>query len=380
MPKQLTKQQWINVIEIYKKQGISDAVKSYLKIRKHNPNLKELRRWIRKKAKLLDNLGMEAFKSKKGSGRLNKRDDSDIPQIINDLTEEQKNEILEHWIKEQRNKKEKENLNTFDTLTKPLKAKILGMHRTTMYKKAVARKYKFDYLRGKVTDIFNKNNKIFGSKRITAELAEEGIIIDERTLRNYMVRWNLVCLTRQKKKKMENKNTDVKFEDLVRRNFNPEEDNIIATDVSYIPADAPENFVYLSVTISHKTKMIESWKLSQSNNTQLVLDTINGLKRKNFIFHSDHGFQYSSYKVLDKLKTINAKTSMGRVGNSLDNREVEYFFGCLKGEYLNHLATAKMKFNEIHKYISEYIEWYNFKRKQKVLNWKTPASASAINS
>ncbi|WP_035026160.1 hypothetical protein, partial [Williamsoniiplasma lucivorax] len=91
MPKQLTKQQWINVIEIYKKQGISDAVKSYLKIRKHNPNLKELRRWIRKKAKLLDNLGMEAFKSKKGSGRPNKRDDSDIPQIINDLTEEQKN-------------------------------------------------------------------------------------------------------------------------------------------------------------------------------------------------------------------------------------------------------------------------------------------------
>ncbi|ATZ17139.1 transposase [Williamsoniiplasma luminosum] len=179
---------------------------------------------------------------------------------------------------------------------------------------------------------------------------------------------------------MENKNTDVKFEDLVRRNFNPEEDNIIATDVSYIPADAAENFAYLSITISHKTKMIESWKLSQSNNVQLVLDTIDGLKRKNFIFHSDHGFQYSSYKVLDRLKAINAKTSMGRVGNSLDNREAEYFFGCLKGEYLNHLATTKMKFDEIYKCISEYIEWYNFKRKQKILNWKTPASASAINS
>ncbi|PPE05093.1 transposase [Entomoplasma ellychniae] len=56
---------------------------------------------------------------------------------------------------------------------------------------------------------------------------------------------------------------------------------------------------------------------------------------------------------------------MGRVGNSLDNREAEYFFGCLKGEYLNHLATAKMKFHEIYKYILEYIEWYNFKRKNK---------------
>lgn len=32
---------------------------------------------------------------------------------------------------------------------------------------------------------------------------------------------------------------------------------------------------------------------------------------------------------------------MGQIGNSLDNREVEYFFVCLKGEYLNKNKNNK---------------------------------------
>ncbi|WP_144416187.1 IS3 family transposase [Spiroplasma turonicum] len=37
-----------------------------------------------------------------------------------------------------------------------------------------------------------------------------------------------------------------------------------------------------------------------------------------------------------------------------------------------------MKFDEIYKHINLYINWYNNKRIQKVLNWKTPARDSAI--
>ena len=61
---------------------------------------------------------------------------------------------------------------------------------------------------------------------------------------------------------------------------------------------------------------------------------------------------------------------MGRVGNSLDNREVEYFFGRLKGEYLNHIKTYTMNIDEIRKHISWYINWYNTKRIQKKIAMK----------
>lgn len=170
-----------------------------------------------------------------------------------------------------------------------------------------------------------------------------------------MSRWGLVTLTHKKRKRSESKNVNVKFQDLVKRNYNPKKDNIIATDVSYIPSLSGENNIYLSVAISHKTKMIESWKLSKINDSRLVLDTLTKLKRSNFISHSDHGTQYSLNEVFEKLKSMNAITSMGRVGNCLDNREVEYFFGCLKGEYLNRIKTSVMNINQIQKHISWYI-------------------------
>ena len=108
-----------------------------------------------------------------------------------------------------------------------------------------------------------------------------------------------------------------------------------------------------------------------------MIDTINDLSRdKEFILHSDHGSQYSSHFVKEETN-VTYKISMGRVGNSLDNREVEYFFGCLKGEYLNHVKTWIMSPPEIEKHITWYVNWYNTKRIQKRLQWKAPADASA---
>ncbi len=46
---------------------------------------------------------------------------------------------------------------------------------------------------------------------------------------------------------------------------------------------------------------------------------------------SDYGSQYSSEYVKNHFK-IKYIVSMGEIGNSLDNREFEYFFVCLKGE------------------------------------------------
>lgn len=101
------------------------------------------------------------------------------------------------------------------------------------------------------------------------------------------------------------------------------------------------------------------------------------IKRNNFILHSDHGFQYSNNRILYLNNTKQIITSMSRIGNSLDNREAEYFFSCLKGEYLNYINTRKMKLKEIEEHIAWYIKWYNTNRIQKRLQWKTPTEVSA---
>jgi hypothetical protein len=52
---------------------------------------------------------------------------------------------------------------------------------------------------------------------------------------------------------------------------------------------------------------------------------------------------------------MNIKTSMKATSDPLDNREIEYFFGCLKTECLHHEKTHKMKFKEIKQLVANYI-------------------------
>ena len=214
---------------------------------------------------------------------------------------------------------------------------------------------------------------IYGSRKIAEELSKKGIEISARTLRMYMQRWGFIVETRRPKKKRENKNTEVEYQDLVKRNYNPDEDNIIATDVTYIPAKKPQNHFYLSTVLSHKTKMILGWCLSTKNDTKLVINTIKDINnRPNNLIHSDHGKQYSSNEYVEMVEEKNWTISMSRVGDSLDNREMEYFYSCLKGEFLSRFDTRKLSFKQVEILIAIYISWYNKKRIQKKLNWLSP--------
>ncbi|WP_027121163.1 integrase core domain-containing protein, partial [Mycoplasma leonicaptivi] len=102
-------------------------------------------------------------------------------------------------------------------------------------------------------------------------------------------------------------------------------------------------------------------------------------KKSKIIVHSDHGYQYSSNRYIKLSKKNNFKISMGRVGNSLDNREAEYFFSNIKSEMLNKINISKLNFSELLNLIKNYVDWYNFERIQSNLQWKTPQEVWDVN-
>ncbi|WP_324672713.1 IS3 family transposase [Mycoplasma sp. 888] len=99
---------------------------------------------------------------------------------------------------------------------------------------------------------------------------------------------------------------------------------------------------------------------------------------KQWIAHSDHGFQYSSKDYLQTISKNNGIVSMGRVGNSLDNREAEYFFSILKSECLKLIDITQITFDDLSKIINEFIFWYNNERIQSKLDWKTPNNIEVL--
>ena len=327
-----------------------------------------------KQWKKLDNRFME-------NKKVSKTKKKSIDEIVSNMTDQEKDEFIKMQLERLHKLPKKERKAIANTTNWKIsrKAEIFGLSRSSFYKKPMQgeRTYKWDWIKPLLLTIVEENKGIYGSGKISVILSQKGININDREIRRCMNRWDIKCKTRQKRKVRESKNTNVHFKDLVKRNYNPKEDNILSTDVSYIPTKTNKGFSYLSIAISHKTKLIESSKLSEFNDNDLVIKTIKQLNRnKPTIFHSDHGSQYSSEYVINIAKEHNLITSMGRVGNSLDNREAEYFFSCLKSEWLNHIDTSKMTLDEVNELINEYIDWYNEKRIQKRLQWQTPNQVS----
>ncbi len=99
---------------------------------------------------------------------------------------------------------------------------------------------------------------------------------------------------------------------------------------------------YLSVVIDFFNNEIIDWRLSKINDLELVFNNVkNAIEKRNIktenklIIHSDHGSQYTSTSFQEMIKRNGIIQLMSRLGNSLDNRPIEYLFSIFKQEYLN---------------------------------------------
>lgn len=209
----------------------------------------------------------------------------DIEEVISNLTEKEKHDMLKRYLEITKKKDKKKEALRYDW-SHSRRAYIFGLHRTTFYKKSKKRTYKYEKFIKDIIFRFHINKSRYGSMRLSQELMKKGINISDRTLRNYMSRLGLKTITRVAKRPGEKK-YKVYVPDLVNRDYHGKYNDIKATDVSYIPANEEGNHVYLSATIDHKTKYVH-WSISKDNDLKLVMDTQKQVKDTDYILHSDH--------------------------------------------------------------------------------------------
>jgi transposase InsO family protein len=142
------------------------------------------------------------------------------------------------------------------------------------------------------------------------------------------------------------------------------------TDVSYLYYNGTK--AYISILKDMTTGEIISHKISNNLWLWFVLDTIKDSKeelRKWTLIHSDQWFHYThpSYQCL--LKDIWIVQSMSRRWNCLDNAPTESFFGHMKDEI--DIWSCK-SFQELEKYLENYIYYYNNQRPQWTRKKMTP--------
>ena len=379
MSKQLKPNQWLELFDIYETQGIQALWFKYGAYRKINKNSKYL--FFKKYKKFLCHnrdmntlISMTGKAPKKGtkSGRpknsknkieiwkefMDKIGKDEIANIFKKMVDDGNEDFID-IIKEIIKKKFELSSRKMASILGTSKSSICNL-RNSKEKPINKRKSHKEKLADMIRDILAEYYSRIGREPIAQiMLTKYGISISGRQIGRIMHENHLACEIRVARKIPERKDTTAMIPDLVKRDYdNKNHKQIIrANDVTYIcaPYDAPQNFVYLSVVINHRTKEIESWELSMYNDSKLIIDSFAAIKHKlaGSIVHTDHGADYTSKSYQSMLRKYHATQSMSRVGNSLDNRDIEFWFSIFKTELIYRLDIKRMSFAQLRQAIAD---------------------------
>jgi len=211
-----------------------------------------------------------------------------------------------------------------------------------------------------------------GYPRMTYLLKENDYDINHKKVYRLMKEMDIQSVIRKKRKRHGHTPSVIQPNRLKRKFKATAPNQKMVTDITYV-SDGKQ-FYYLSVIQDLFNNEIVAWELSNRNDLELVLSTVEEWTNKKdvaeAVLHSDQGFQYTSKTYNNRLEEYSIKGSHSRKGNCLDNACVESFFSHLKTEKL-YIEQCKTEI-EIRQAIEDYIYHYNYKRIQKKLKKRAP--------
>lgn len=262
--------------------------------------------------------------------------------------------------------------------------RVLGVSRSGWYAstqrvRPSKRELRDDALLDKIRTIHAKSRETYGSPRVHAQLAREGVDVGQDRVARLMRASGIAGRVRRRFKVTTNSRHDKRVApNVLDRQFSAEtSDSVWCADITYIPTAA--GWVYLASIIDIATRAIVGWSMANHMRTELVEEALcNALMARapaeRLVHHSDRGTQYASDSYRELLDMHGIECSMSRAGDCYDNAVIESFFGTFKQECSHHhrwsgLADARAA---IHDYIEVF---YNRQRLHSSLGYRTPAEA-----
>lgn len=228
-----------------------------------------------------------------------------------------------------------------------------------------------------ITQIVHEHDKTYGYRRITLELARQGIKVNHKKVLRLTKKYNLLALTPRKRKYSSYKGDIGKVADNhIKRDFEAQKPNEKwFTDITEFNLRGKK--LYLSPILDAYARDIVAYNVSTSPNLAQIDDMLekaysNYPELTGLIFHSDQGWQYQHNSYQTSLKKRGIIQSMSRKGNSPDNGLMESFFGVMKNEMFYGREKRYKNIEELEKGIIDYIEYYNNKRIKVKFKGLTP--------
>jgi putative transposase len=143
-----------------------------------------------------------------------------------------------------------------------------------------------------------------------------------------------------------------------------------SADITHVPMSA--GFVYLAATIDWYSRVVVSWRLSNSLDSEFCLAMLEESLTKGCseIFDTDQGVQFTSSGWTSRLESSGVRVSMDGVGRCVDNIFSERLWRSVKYEELYPRRYATVR--EVELGLDLYFALYNGVRPHQALEYRTP--------
>jgi len=238
---------------------------------------------------------------------------------------------------------------------------------------------KYASVREAMTNIFERNYRCYGYRRLHASLSDQCVNVSEKVVRRLMKQERLVAATSKRRRYGS-----------YMGEISPAPDNVLNRDFSagapnekwltdITEFQIPAGKVYLSPMIDCFDCMVVSWSIGTRPNAELVNTMLDAAIDKvaasgeRPVVHSDRGGHYRWPGWLARIADAKLVRSMSRKGCSPDNAACEGFFGSLKTEMFFARDWLSTSLEEFVAAVDAYIRWYNEVRIKSSLGFRSPA-------
>ena len=260
--------------------------------------------------------------------------------------------------------------------------RVLGVSRSGYYEWA-GRAESSDDLAPRVSEVFWRHSRRYGSRRVTAELKAEsqieGECIGRRRVQRLMRELDLHAI---QPRCFVPRTTDSRHGQQMSPNLLLEgaitarrPRQVIVGDITYLPLQSG-NWAYLASWMDLFSRKILGWQVANSMTAELVIEALEKVIHREsppsgLIVHSDRGGQYVDTELRKMLKENGFEQSMSRADEPYDNAYAESLFSRYKAELLEGGAFADVEQARMETFT--YIEsYYNRVRRHSALGYQSP--------
>ena len=219
-----------------------------------------------------------------------------------------------------------------------------------------------------------ENQFIYGYRTITRLLKKMyGLVVNGKKVYRIMKENGWLCRARPKKAPNLGKPYYV-TENKLNSDFQAEQPlEKLVTDITYLYFGNCK--LYLSSIMDLYNREIVAYTISDCQDTDFVLDTLNQLSLpQGALLHSDQGSVYTSKAYYQACTEKGITRSMSRKGTPADNACIEWFHSVLKSETFYLHNWRNLTKDSITDIVKNYITFYNEIRIQQRLNDQSPVN------